>query len=104
MTRATKAVSLAVLFVLFSVARIQAIIFYSTGDPSYNSSAPTGALANSGWQWEGNWQGYCGTPIAPQFFISAAHVGGTVGQPFVFNGVSYTTVASFPDSQTDLII
>jgi hypothetical protein len=68
-----------------------ALIFYSTGDPSHNTAAPTGDLANSGWQWTGFWGDVTGTTISPNQFITATHVGGSVGQSFTVGGVSYTT-------------
>jgi hypothetical protein len=68
-----------------------AVIFYSTSDPTHNTTAPTGDLANSGWQWTGFWGGFNGTTISPNQFITATHVGGSVGQSFTFNGVSYRT-------------
>src|SRR5215211_3968405 len=41
---------------------------------SRNIYAPGGTNYNSGWQWEGNWGGgFLGTPIAPQYFITAEH-------------------------------
>ncbi|HVY69712.1 MAG TPA: hypothetical protein VHH73_07260 [Verrucomicrobiae bacterium] len=82
----------------------RAVLFYSTGDPAYNSTAPSGSLAGSGWQYEGNWNGFLGTVIAPSYFITASHIGGAVGQPFLLNGVSYTTTAFFDDPVTDLRI
>jgi hypothetical protein len=67
-----------------------------------NTSQPTGTLANSGWQWEGQWRNFLGTAISKRYFITAEHVGGTVGEPFILNGVTYTTVASYDDPLTDL--
>ena len=82
-----------------------AIIFTSTGDPSYNTNAPTGSLTNSGWQYEGQWGSiFLGTPIAPRFFLAAKHIGGSLGGPFILNGFTYTTVAEFDDPSTDLRI
>jgi hypothetical protein len=81
-----------------------AMIFYNTGDPSFNTTAPTGSLSGSGWQWAGNWGGYIGTPIGPRHFLTAAHVGGSVGDAFVFGGVNYRTIAIFDDPLTDLRI
>ena len=34
-------------------------------DAGRNTAAPTGSLANSGWQYQGQWAGFLGTPIAP---------------------------------------
>jgi hypothetical protein len=81
-----------------------AIIFQSTGDTNYNTTAPTGALTNSGWQYEGAWGNYLGTPIAPQFFIAANHVGGTTNDLFLFNGLAYHPVAAFKTFGSDLTI
>jgi hypothetical protein len=94
------------LSILFTVAATpsSAVILYGTVDPSANTSAPTGALANSGWQYQGEFGGVLGTPIASNHFITAKHIGGTVGQTFVFNGVTYTTTAVFPDPSSDLQI
>jgi hypothetical protein len=81
-----------------------AIIFYSTSDPAYNAAAPTGSLTNSGWQFQGRWGSFLGTPIAPKYFMTAAHVGGSVGDPLILNGVAYYTTAVFDDPDTDLLI
>jgi hypothetical protein len=80
----------------------QAILFYSTDDPTFNSIAPGGSLTNSGWQYQGQWGGFLGTPIAPRYFITAEHIGGAVGQAFVYQGISYPTTAVFDDSESDL--
>src|SRR3954469_3497869 len=69
-----------------------------------NKLAPTGTLANSGWQYEGNWASFTGTPIAKNYFVTASHVGGSVGQSLTLKGVSYPTVAMYDDPATDLRI
>ena len=70
-----------------------------------NKSAPTGTLANSGWQWQGNWaNGFTGTPIASQYFIAAAHAGGGVGQNIWIAGKNHMTTAVYDDPSTDLVI
>jgi hypothetical protein len=78
----------------------------ASGNPtSFNATAPTGAYANSGWQYVGRLGGgILGVPIGPRHFIAAAHIGGGVGQGYTFGGASYTTVASFDDPETDLRI
>src|SRR5437870_1492336 len=77
----------------------RAVILY--GSPDRNLSAPTGNLTDSGWQYEGQWNGFLGTAIGPNTFITAAHVGGQVGvTPFVYNGQSYTTTASYDSNYT----
>ncbi|HWB53527.1 MAG TPA: hypothetical protein VG722_05015 [Tepidisphaeraceae bacterium] len=74
------------------------------GDPGRLTTAPTGALDGSGWQYEGQWGSFTGTPIAPNYFITASHVGGNVGQSFQFEGQSYTTTAYYDDPNSDLRI
>jgi hypothetical protein len=69
-----------------------------------NKSAPTGSFANSGWQWQGNWGAFSGTPIGKNYFITASHVGGAVGQSLVLKGVSYQTTAMYDDPSSDLRI
>ena len=87
----------------FSSDRAEGIILYRTGDPVANTTAPTGSLANSGWQYEGIFGDYLGTPIAPHFFITAQHIGPN-SDKLVFRGANYTIVNSFADPQTDLQI
>jgi hypothetical protein len=87
-----------------ATAPARAIILFGTADPSANTSAPTGALAGSGWQYEGQFGDFLGTPIASNYFITAKHIGGSVGQTFIFDGITYTTTAVFPDPSSDLQI
>ena len=86
----------------------RAVMFKDTGDPGYNTNAPTGTLTNSGWQYQGQWNSgfdlgtYLGTPIAPRYFIAAKHVGGTVGRTFTLDGLTYHTVAYTDCPEADL--
>jgi hypothetical protein len=89
---------------LISALSAHGVIFYSTGDPSYNTNAPGGALTNSGWQYQGTWSTFSGTIISSNAFITAKHVGGTVGDLFTFQGAQYTTTASFESPDSDLRI
>jgi len=88
----------------FATAPCRAIIFYATGDPAHNTTAPTGSVTNSGWQFQGQWGSFLGTVISSKHFVTAKHVGGTVGAPFVFNSVSYSTVSVTNDPNSDLSI
>ncbi len=88
--------------VLAMLPTSNAVLFTSTGDPTYNTNAPSGAFSGSGWQYEGIWGNFLGTPIAPTFFLAAKHVGGAVGQEFTLNGFTYHTTAFFDDPDTDL--
>ena len=82
--------------------RADGVIFSDTPDPLHNSSTPGD---NSGWQYEGSVPGFLGVPIAPHFYITAKHIGGSVGQVFNFHGDSYVTIGfhddpSIVDNQT----
>ena len=88
-----------------SAVSTQAVLFYATSDPSYNTNAPSGTLTDGGWQFQGLWGNFLGTPIGPKHFLTAKHLSGfNVGDPFWFDGVRYETKATFPDSQSDLQI
>jgi hypothetical protein len=89
---------------LFFIAtsQVNAVVLYRT--PTRNTSAPSGTLYNSGWQWEGKWGSFSGTPIAPNYFITAGHVGGGVGQTFTFNWKNYSTIGMWDDPNSDLRI
>lgn len=65
---------------------VHAVLFYATGDAGHNTSAPTGAFEDSGWQYEGTYGSFLGTIIAPQYFITAQHFG-PQGSTFVHNGI-----------------
>jgi hypothetical protein len=69
-----------------------------------NTTQPPGALANAGWQWEGQWREFLGTAISKTTFITAGHVGGNVGDNFTLNGVQYKTTARWDDPESDLQI
>jgi hypothetical protein len=94
-----------VLGVLLAVAAplpASAVLLYST--PQRNTWAPSGTIYNSGWQLEGRWGAFLGTPISPRHFITAGHVGGAVGQTFSYRGKTYTTRAMYDDPNSDLRI
>lgn len=74
-------------------------MLYENGDPAHNSSTPGD---NSGWQFEGKFNSFLGVPIAPHFFITAAHIGGTVGNPLNLHGDLYTTIGFQNIPNTDL--
>ncbi|HEX8281090.1 MAG TPA: hypothetical protein VF551_06915, partial [Chthoniobacterales bacterium] len=92
----------AVIVLILAIASAHGVILYRTGDPEENTTAPAGDLANSGWQYEGAWGGFLGTPIAPFFFVSAQHIGHQ--GDFVWNGVTYHVIAKYDDLQSDLSV
>ncbi len=79
-----------------------AVIVFGPGT-GQNTTAPTGAFQNSGWQYEGAWGAGAGTEIATNWFLTAKHLAGNIGDTFVANGLSYTTTGYVDDpSGTDL--
>jgi hypothetical protein len=53
----------------------------------------------------GSINAFMGTPIAPQFFLTAKHLGNLTGQAITFlDSTSYTTTARFVDPASDLAI
>lgn len=59
-----------------SFATSPAVIFMGTADPTYHAStAPAGAYADSGWQYQGWYGSFLGTAISSKHFITATHVG-----------------------------
>ena len=82
----------------------RSVLFYSTGDPTYNTTAPGGSLTNSGWQFQGQWGGFLGTAIAPKYFITAKHVGRASGGAFWFQGTNHLVSEEFRCPDADLSI
>ena len=87
----------------FSLATADAVILFRTADPTANTTAPTNDPAGSGWNYEGQFGGFLGTPIAPHFFLSAKHIF-QAGSIFTFGGMDYTIVGHFYDPFSDFAI
>jgi hypothetical protein len=95
---------LAAVLVALSFVSAEAVMLYRTGDASANTTAPDTQFPHDGWDYEGIWGGFLGTPIAPHFFISAAHIGQAGGSTFTFQNVNYTVLQGFYDPSSDLVI
>lgn len=67
--------------------------------PSGITSAPA---EDQGWNLTGSWQVGGGVPVAPNFFLTAQHLGGAGEQFFTLNGTSYQATAFFDIAGTDL--
>ena len=85
-------------------SQLEAIILLGTGDPNENTDAPTGELRDSGWQYVGDWGFFLGTVIGPKHFITARHVGGVIGNPFHYQGETYTTTGFYELGRPDIRI
>ncbi|HEV3409069.1 MAG TPA: hypothetical protein VG095_02155 [Chthoniobacterales bacterium] len=99
---------LVLLLAAFSSA--EGVILYRTGDVDANTTAPDIAFPHAGWDYEGAYGFFLGTPIAPQFFISAKHVSGGVGSVLMLRNAltgetaSYTVIREYRDPTSDLDI
>lgn len=78
---------------------VAVIVPYGSGR---NLSPPTGTLANAGWQYQAEFAGFLGTPISSKWFITAQHIGGTIGSSVSYNGSSTVTDAVVDVPGTDL--
>lgn len=87
--------------VMLGLGEADAVMLLDTGDPQSNSTTPGD---NSGWQFEGKFLTFLGVPIGPHFFITAKHIGGTIGTPFDLHGDIYTTIGFHDVPGTDLRI
>jgi hypothetical protein len=96
--------SAALLLALASNA--SAVILASTG--GRNTSVPSDSGLATAWNYEGTFDGFLGTPIGTQTFITAQHIGGNIGDQIVYQGNTYTTDGfhdvSEPGSPSDLRI
>src|SRR5215218_3374964 len=96
------ALSAAAVAIAFITAAQPAQAVLMTRTATRNTSTPINGLTGSGWQWEGNFGGFLGTPIGKNYFITAEHIGGNVGSTFTLGGKTYNTVAKYDDPTTDL--
>jgi hypothetical protein len=80
----------------------QALVIFAA--PGRNLDPPTGKLADSGWQLQGFWGGFTGTPIGPYHFLTAKHVGGHIGEMLHFAGQDFRTVQRVRIEGCDLTV
>jgi hypothetical protein len=69
------------------------VILYSSADR--NITRPDDNNGGAGWDLQGNWGNYLGTPVASQFFVTAKHVGGNTNGKFHFEDTDYFIDSSF---------
>ena len=90
------------LLLLLAPLRLRAVILFGTDDPAHNTTAPTGALSGSGWQWEGRMGFFLGTAIGPRQFITASHLQVSGASIIEFRGLTYQAVGKTNLAGTDL--
>ena len=86
---------------LLAIHTAAGVILLDTDDPTRNTASPGD---NSGWQYEGQWGSFLGTPVAPLYFLSAAHIGNAGGGTFTFHGETFTVVQGYKDPGSDLML
>jgi hypothetical protein len=67
----------------------RAVLFENSGDPGFNTTAPTGLFESAGWPYLGYYGAFLGTAISPQHFITSQHFGlqgGVFSQDALFTG------------------
>jgi hypothetical protein len=78
-----------------------AVTLISTDDPTFNTTEPTGNLANSGWQYEATFGPFLATAVGPHHFLTVQHIG-MPASTLVYQGATYTIVGSQDDPGSDL--
>lgn len=89
---------------LLGIASLQAVIFSKTDDPEHNTTPPSDPAEAKAWHLQGFWKTCQGTPIAAHWFLTAKHIGGNVGDTFMFRGKAYTAIARVLDPHSDLAL
>ena len=89
---------------VFLTLPLQAVHFVAVGDPQHNTTPPQDASEARLWHLQGHWNAFLGTPIADQWFVTAKHVGGSLGDTFHLMGRPYMAVVKIPDPESDLTL
>jgi hypothetical protein len=90
---------------LLAAPTVRAVALYGTSSTTANTAAPAGALAGSGWQFQGTFGPSLGTAIAPSHFVTAKHFNVSGNQDFVYQGLTYDVIGSpADDPNSDLRI
>lgn len=101
-------VALLLLYALCAAQPAPGIVFHATGDPAYNTNAPSGALVESGWQVTGHLGNYLGTAISTNAVLSAWHLRsqGAInnGTAFTYEGQSFSLLSYTNDPASDLMV
>jgi hypothetical protein len=74
------------------------------GGAGRNLAPPSDAPRRACWDLQGQWGKYLGTPVAARWFVTAEHLGGQVGDLFLFAGQRYYAVAHERLPGTDIAL
>lgn len=89
---------------MLAVRHALALVYCVTNAVDYHQAAPTGALANSGWQQTAEVGLFLGTVIQTNALLTAKHLDFAAGVQFVHEGVTHTVTAAVNDAQSDLAV
>jgi hypothetical protein len=74
-----------------AVEPTHALILLGPGGVERNTTPPTGALADSGWQFQ-TFAGLASTVVGPRHVLSARHLNSSTNSPVIFDGLAYQVV------------
>lgn len=82
---------------------VRAIILLGSGDPTVNTTAPTG---DRGWKFQGELTSHnvLGTVIGSRYILTTWHVHVSVGEEFVLNGIANTVIGVIDDTNSQLTV
>lgn len=89
---------------MLTVRHALALVYCVTNVVDYHQSAPTGALAESGWQQTAEVGLFLGTVIHSNAMLTAEHLKLPVGQTFSYEGQTRTVTAAVTNAFNDLAI
>ncbi len=78
-----------------------ALVFLTSSDPDHNTTPPTGALTNSGWETQ-QLSGYGATAIGPNQVLTASHLNIGAGSHFLYHGIDYPVLGSVTPPDADI--
>jgi len=84
--------------------RAEALVYCVTNAPDVHQSAPTGALANSGWQSTAPIGIFLGTVIQSNALLTAKHLDFTNSFSFTHEGQSHTVTGYVNDAESDFAV
>ncbi len=88
---------------LISPINVRAIILFGSGDPTVNTTAPSG---DRGWKFQGNLtnNNVLGTVIGSRYILTTQHIHVSVGESFLLNGVVNTVTKVIDDTNSQLTV
>lgn len=83
-----RALTISIVAILFASPAARAVVLHERFER--NTSVTPDSIAYDPWNLQGQWHSFLGTPISPNHFVTATHVGGNASATFSFRGQNYT--------------